>query len=553
MSRQPSPGPSIPHMHQPNPLSMYHPPGVANDPRFIQKHRNKTVAGITAGVEDVKYQAKYKDLKKKVKEIEMDNDRLLFKLLAAKKNIRRMNLERAILYERLAAVPPTPGRHVQDLPPEQDPIFNHQPPLPPEHVRVIDTSDPALSEYLSGRSQARVVHGPDGRVVAVEDIPPNAPGGAPSQPPPHGLPLVYGFRHDSGPGYDPNRQLPPLPPMIPLLQPLGEHTQDFAPINDHHGAPYPQVQPHGHGHAYVQSHGGSTHHSRSNSTRPDLDALPGSSTRIDSLPSTHAGHSRSPGVPGEPHAERSRRHDAAEPAHLHGHPHPHPHPHVQIPTQNLSSSPPAYSPASTRSSERSGGRVHNHQRVGPGANINRDVVAREWEAEQAWNREREREHAHAHRLRHEMRAEWAHDEREQAGPGVSHSASRSASPPSAPGNGGSRVPSRPASRQAYDAERVRPRPSRAPGPIGAERESAFDEPDDRVPAMRGPSAEMPAAGLGPVDGADEMDADEYPNEGGGIARAPSSHNSALPRGTKRRRSEDGDEEPDADERMEEDD
>ena len=35
------------------------------------KLRNKPyVAGITAGAEDVKYQAKYKELKKKVKEIE---------------------------------------------------------------------------------------------------------------------------------------------------------------------------------------------------------------------------------------------------------------------------------------------------------------------------------------------------------------------------------------------------------------------------------------------------------------------------------------------------
>lgn len=94
--------------------TLYHPPGLANNPQFIQKQKSKNyVAGITAGVEDVKYQAKYKELKRKVKEIEavsnifcchrvadsslppQDNDKLYFKLLLAKKNIRRMNLERA--------------------------------------------------------------------------------------------------------------------------------------------------------------------------------------------------------------------------------------------------------------------------------------------------------------------------------------------------------------------------------------------------------------------------------------------------------------------------
>lgn len=62
MSQQPSPGPSQPHpvgqVFQPLP-----PPTV--------KQKSKTFApGIAAGAEDVKYQAKYKELKRKVKEIE---------------------------------------------------------------------------------------------------------------------------------------------------------------------------------------------------------------------------------------------------------------------------------------------------------------------------------------------------------------------------------------------------------------------------------------------------------------------------------------------------
>jgi hypothetical protein len=108
MSRQPSPGPA----HSSHSLQMYHQPPLAPS---SSKQKNKPhVPGITAGAEDVKYQAKYKELKKKVKEIELvctlsicsaicpmltgvykDNDRLYLKLLMAKKNIRRMNLERA--------------------------------------------------------------------------------------------------------------------------------------------------------------------------------------------------------------------------------------------------------------------------------------------------------------------------------------------------------------------------------------------------------------------------------------------------------------------------
>ena len=97
--------------------SLYHPPAVLANPAFQAKMRAKNYpGGITASVEDAKYHSKYKDLKKTVKEIEavsrmglhsphashqlpiQDNDRLYFKLLLAKKNIRRMNLERAYVY-----------------------------------------------------------------------------------------------------------------------------------------------------------------------------------------------------------------------------------------------------------------------------------------------------------------------------------------------------------------------------------------------------------------------------------------------------------------------
>jgi hypothetical protein len=50
-----------------------------------------------------KYRGKYKELKKKVRQIEVENDRLHLKTLRIKRNIQRMRLERAILYERLEA------------------------------------------------------------------------------------------------------------------------------------------------------------------------------------------------------------------------------------------------------------------------------------------------------------------------------------------------------------------------------------------------------------------------------------------------------------------
>ena len=97
MSRQPSPGPS----HFP--------------PNNRQKSKNYT-QGIAAGAEDAKYKTKYRELKKKVKEIEMvsqpaschptfsrlkhchsikDNDKLQIKILQSKRNIQRLRLERA--------------------------------------------------------------------------------------------------------------------------------------------------------------------------------------------------------------------------------------------------------------------------------------------------------------------------------------------------------------------------------------------------------------------------------------------------------------------------
>lgn len=67
-----------------------------------------------------KYRLKYKELKKKVREIEVENDKLHLKTLGIKRNIQRMRLERAILYERLEAesqATPSAAAYPPPLPP----------------------------------------------------------------------------------------------------------------------------------------------------------------------------------------------------------------------------------------------------------------------------------------------------------------------------------------------------------------------------------------------------------------------------------------------------
>ncbi|KAI9000804.1 hypothetical protein BD414DRAFT_404801 [Trametes punicea] len=481
LPRPPSPNPPAYSAPYGSAINVNHPISAPME----RKQKQRGIIGITAGAEDTKYQAKYKELKKKVKEIEADNDRLYFKLLLAKKNIRRMNLERAILYERLAAVPPTPGRHTQELPAEQDPIFHPQPPVPPEHARVIDPNDREVAEYMRAHPNARLITGPDGRVVAIEDTPTVDSRGAavPSgPPPPHGIPLVHGFRHDSGPGYDPARQLPPPPPMIPLMQPAPE--------------PYPEPsmpsEQQAHSYSYAQSrpppplkshsHSSSSHHSRSSSARPDLESVAAGNVHMDAQTGPYAVHSRSPNLPGEPHVDhRHRRSDVQD--HAHSHAHHIPHQHVQIAHQNRPLSPSLVSPTGHG---RDSTRIHNHQRIGPGANIHRErdpERERELQQQLQYEREleREREEQRAIELRHRLAMEeqedelWAQEEARARARALSRS--RSPGPVSRPG--GSRDTSRPGSGQAHDHDRMqRTYAPHVSNLLGIERESGLDD-DER--------------------------------------------------------------------------
>ncbi|WFD48336.1 hypothetical protein GLX27_003005 [Malassezia furfur] len=66
------------------------------------KQKSKAYLSSVAIQSDAtKYRQKYKELKRKVREIENENDKLQATTLRIKRNIQRLQLERAILYERI--------------------------------------------------------------------------------------------------------------------------------------------------------------------------------------------------------------------------------------------------------------------------------------------------------------------------------------------------------------------------------------------------------------------------------------------------------------------
>ncbi|KAI0082374.1 hypothetical protein K474DRAFT_1671070 [Panus rudis PR-1116 ss-1] len=516
MSRQPSPS-----IHSNNMYGQHlHGPAAPSAPAPKPRLHKGYAPGITAGAEDVKYQQKYKELKKKVKEIELDNDKLYLKLLHAKKNIRRMNLERAILYERLAAVPPTPGRHLQELPPESDPVFAQsqsqatQPPLSEESER-------AVQDYLRARPNATIIRDHNGRIIAIEDPPIADPFHGNIPPPPPGIPVVAGFKHDSAPGYDRTRDLPPPPPpaappsrvayeephlpnnsrsasassrtiVPPPPLPAGwehqEHRErEHREHRDHRGTSTSNSS---------NSHHSSHHHHRSHRSR-DLDQLQGepthahqhSSSRMEPLPPVHALHSRRSSIPGVgegippppplPEGMRSMRSEYHDIPHnrererdrdRHDR-HAYSHPHVQIPPPDMPVSPTSmHSPTNSRGNSR----PHGHQRIGPGAHINRETE-RDPEYERALERGREEERIRERQREEHMRQqmarearearEWEMQERALIGPGVAQMGNqgRSRSDTPASGSGSGRDPSRPASGQSYERDRGERNPRYAVG------------------------------------------------------------------------------------------
>ncbi|KIJ69950.1 hypothetical protein HYDPIDRAFT_23106 [Hydnomerulius pinastri MD-312] len=486
MSHNQSPGPSA----HPNSQMFVQP--ASSTPSTRQK--NKAYAtGIAAGVEDEKYQAKYKELKRKVKEIEMDNDKLQFKVLTAKKSIQRMKLERAVLYERLSAVPPSPDIHSHHaLPPmHAGPGVPPQHPqqMPPsthhrDHSRGMDISDHNAPEYLHGPGNVRVISGPDGRSVPVSDGPIG-----PGVPPSHAMSAIHMSRRGSASGHD-SRQLPPLSQLTPVQH--HEHPRGHAHSQAH--------SPHLHSHSNGSDSRSRPHSSSSRSRGHQLPTqgpphgyhqggIPHPQQYSpESIPHGHGAHSPPPGH----ERDRTRRHDTHDRSSHNSDPYP----------QGRQQISHASSPTSTRGSST---RVHNHQRVGPGTNINHPDFEheRDLERERNWSRQREhdydreaaREYANSAAIRaspppahlrsrpereyqdhapsYRLREEHVYS-REPVGPGMYGRSSRSDTPGSgsgsASGGAGEAHPRPDTHPHYYDRERARPYAPRSANQVQAPNE-----------------------------------------------------------------------------------
>ncbi|KAG5654606.1 hypothetical protein H0H81_011581 [Sphagnurus paluster] len=363
MSAHPSPGPSslslVPSRHKQKPLTI----------------------GIAAGAEDAKYQAKYKELKRK------DNDKLHLKVLQAKQSIQRMKLEQAcvvfgltssislmftfssILYERLALTPTPIDAQNRHGPPPGVPVHpsfsrshsgsHHYQDMGDNH-QSLDSERP-MRDHGVPHDRARIASGPDSRSAPV--MAPMGPGMAPQShmsgmhSPPR--------RASGGPGHESSRHLSHMPPLPPP-------------------AARPHVSPTIH-----HSHSGSSHertrsHSSSRSRTHQQPYIPGHPhPYADSIPPVQQ-PMHSPPIQ---ERERSRRHENHEGRSAHTDQHPH---------ARVSSFAPRHSPPPDG---RSSSRAH-HQRLSPGPYAGRDDPYdhqprghesdrdREWDRE---HRERERE------------------------------------------------------------------------------------------------------------------------------------------------------------------
>ncbi|KDQ29527.1 hypothetical protein PLEOSDRAFT_1112316 [Pleurotus ostreatus PC15] len=491
MSRHPSPGPSLAHsqnFHQPTPHS--------------SRQKPRPPIGIAAGAEDVKYQAKYKELKRKVKDIEADNDNLHWKVLQAKRNIQRMKLERSILYERLAALPVSPAddrnvpslhaAHGLSLPP---PPRSSHPGRPLRDVREYPHGgdEHPLGDYSRPGAGQRVTSGSDYHLPMIDTS--IAPGVAPPSR------SISSSHHASRRGSAGSIQpLPPLPPPthLPPVQHLDVPRAHSHSSHSSHSLSSPHLH-HPSGSHERASHPHSSH------SRDQLQTLTRSFSQGHSLhhypeglPSVqHVLHS-----PPLPETERVRRHDVHE---LTGSPRdPHGHTRHQAPLI------PASPHHSTDS--RSGRPMHAHQRMGPGTYINRsdDYPDRDLDRDRDWERERERGREH-HQRANELSSAHMHSPPQQrarhhtdypdhhptsrirddtgyyqdmSGPGVYPPVSRSGTPVSV----GDDRPSRPDSRAGqhyYEQERSRSYKLRPVNPPNANEELDFVHEDGRGQRDRG--------------------------------------------------------------------
>ncbi|KDR83994.1 hypothetical protein GALMADRAFT_236551 [Galerina marginata CBS 339.88] len=343
-----------------------------------QRQKQKPFAiGIAAGAEDAKYQAKYKELKRKVKDIETDNDKLHFKVLQAKLSIRRMKMERAVLYERLSIVPPSPNMQDRLALPPTHPVMSG-PPQPSsrpvsgshQHREMRDhpsSMDPDqvhnLQEHIRPQGNPRVATGPDGRPVPVMD---NSMGSAAALSPHMSVnsPRRISGGHDSG-----RHHLPPMAQLPPV-----QHQ-----YNSHGSPPLAHAHPSS-SHSRNRSH--SSSRSRSQNVPPQSYRAPGQQQHHypESLPPVHHQPMHSPPLS---ERERPRRGDPHEYVGSHAESHGYDRHPTHLPA----------SPRTHSSEARSSSRIHSHQRLGPGTYITREEYhdkQREQEREREWERERDR-------------------------------------------------------------------------------------------------------------------------------------------------------------------
>jgi len=303
-----------------------------------------------------------------------DNDKLQFKVLQAKKSINRMKIERAVLYDRLSQVPPSPELNDrQPLPPAHPGSGTSSHQLPPlsgqgnhqhrdvrEHVPV-DPNDRALMEYMHTHPNVRMGVGPDGRPAPVQEIP-MGPGVAPSS---HTLSSVHPSRHGP-PVHESSRQLPPLSQMAPVqhLEPPRSHTHSLS-HSPHMSTHASSSRPHSHSRSHSSS-------SRSRTHQPSI-PYPQHTHQQPSEGLSPIQHMTSPSISGE--RERLRRHEGHERV---SHPEHHSHSRQQAPLPPN----PVHSSPGTRTSSR-----HQQQRLPMShSELERE---REMDMEREWEYERQ--------------------------------------------------------------------------------------------------------------------------------------------------------------------
>lgn len=360
--------------------------------------------GISASAEDSKYHAKYKDLKRKVKELEADNDRLLFKTLQAKRSVQRMKLERAILYERLAAVPPSPemAKESIPLPPAQD--------VPPN---VVEPPPPRIpSEHAPQRNETMDVDAPR----AFPNPPPGpAPLPADARRPPPAPNVLPPLKEARGNG---NHEPPPPRHMVPIPPIQG---YDGPPLAHPHGSPphMPISNPIPHDRHYADRRPPASR-SRSQQLPTQRYPPPPRDAYVERMPPMEQSfveppmdRSRRRDLPEmsasqmERHPDRSLERERSRPRQYEMSPHENMRPidrppEMERPRRHESNGDSYYRnqppppPIPVDAPRTAASRIHNHQRLGPGVHLNRGTKDALLEQEMEREREREWEYARMH-------------------------------------------------------------------------------------------------------------------------------------------------------------